>query len=116
MGTSFEIRGVDSLMRKLQKMQKMDSARQVVKSRTSDLNRAMVRHAVFTKGYTTGQTRRSIVSNIRDGGLTGAVKPTTHYSVYLEYGTRYMSAQPFVGPAFHQVRPQFISDLQRLVR
>jgi len=76
--------------------------------------------ADFNKGYQTGQTRNSIqyhVSNGKEGGLndsTGKVssdklrKPergsalfgaTTEHAVYVEFGTRKQSPQPFIRPA-----------------
>ena len=73
-------------------------------------------HADFTKGYATGQTKRSIGLEIMDGGMTAASGPTTEYSEYLEYGTRFMEAQPFVNPALNEQKGKFLDDLQKLMR
>ena len=35
---------------------------------------------------------------------------------YLEYGTRFMDAQPFVRPAFDEQKEKFKDDMQKLVR
>ncbi|OOL82128.1 hypothetical protein BWX42_00145 [Dolosigranulum pigrum] len=78
------------------------------------MNQKAVRNAVFTRGYSTGQTRRSIALN-RTGGLEARVKPGTDYAVYVEYGTRFMSAQPFMRPSFNAQKVQFLSDMRRLV-
>ena len=36
--------------------------------------------------------------------------------LYLEYGTRYMSARPTLGPAFHEVDPKFKSELKQALK
>ena len=36
--------------------------------------------------------------------------------MYLEYGTRFMDAQPFVQPALEEQLPKFKSDMKKLVR
>lgn len=38
------------------------------------------------------------------------------YSGFLEYGTRKMSAQPFMRPAFEWVKPQFGKDIKDAAR
>ena len=48
--------------------------------------------------------------------MTGIVKPGTNYSPYVEYGTRKMSAQPFVRPAYNAQKEIFKQDLDKLVR
>ena len=63
----------------------------------------------------TGNLRRSITMDLSDGGLTGKVKPTADYAPYLEYGTRFQSAQPFMRPAFNKQKAQFKSDMDKLV-
>ena len=72
--------------------------------------------ADFKKGYQTGTTKRSIGLEIKDGGLTAESSPETEYAPYVEYGTRFMEAQPFVRPALEEQATQFKSDMQKLVR
>lgn len=36
--------------------------------------------------------------------------------MYLEYGTRFMDAQPFVRPALEEQASKFKRDMQKLVR
>ena len=40
----------------------------------------------------------------------------TDYSAYVEYGTRFQSAQPFVKPAYNVQKGVFIKDLERLLK
>lgn len=104
------------LSAKLMRNAKMEEVKQVVRTNGAEMNQRMARNAVFVKGYSTGATRRSITLNLSNNDLTATVKPGTHYSVYLEYGTRKMEKQPFVGPSFNAQKVKFISDLKRLVR
>ena len=67
-------------------------------------------------GYVGGTLRRSIDLSIKDGGLTADVRATAHYAGYVELGTRFMAAQPYMKPAFNVVKKQFKSDLRRLMR
>ena len=110
------ITGLDSLQKKLKDNVKMTDVQRVVKHNGSQLQRKMQQKADFTRGYATGTTKRSIGLALTDGNFTAEVEPTTEYSPYLEYGTRFMDAQPFVRPAFDEQKEQFKSDMQKLVR
>ena len=109
-------RGDKELMRKLNRMSKMKEAKEIVKDNTTQLQGKMMNNAIFTKGYSVGATKRSIAISFENGGLTGFVEPKTKYSPYLEFGTRYMSAQPFVGISFHQQVKTFYKDMHNLVK
>lgn len=117
MSVKIEWKGRDKLLAKLDKNIAMEAVKQIVKANGAELTEKMVNNAVFTKGYSTGATRRSIPPNsgIRDGGLTAYSGPGTHYAPYVEYGTRKMEAQPFVRPAFNAQKDKFIADMDRLV-
>ena len=94
----------------------MDDVKKVVRHHGSELQRKMQSKADFNKGYQTGATKRSIGLEITDGGFAAEVEPKTDYSPYLEYGTRFMGAQPFVKPALDEQKAQFKSDMQKLVK
>ena len=111
-----ELRGATELQVHLKKAVEKDLIKRVIRINGADLNATMVREAVFVRGYSTGATRRSITLNITDGGLTARVKPGTHYSVYVEYGTYKMTPQPFVRPALNSVKPKFIKDIERVMK
>lgn len=116
MGRSIKITGIKELEAKLKKNATLDDARTVVKKNGAELQALMTRNANFVKGYATGTTKRSIRSTYTDLGLTVAVEPTTYYSPYLEYGTRFMSAQPFVRPSFSIQKEIFKRDLKKLMK
>lgn len=109
---SFTINGDDELVKALTKMMSLDDQRKIVKKHGSSLQKKAVRNAVFTKGYSTGATRRSIQLEISNGGLSAKVTAGTDYSGYLEVGTRLMDEQPFMGPAFDEVWDDFLEDLR----
>lgn len=115
--------GLDSLEKKLKKNVTLDDVRRIVRLNGSELHEKMQKNADFKGHYEgkefkkpTGTTKRSITLDIKDGDLTAEVEPQTEYSPYLEYGTRFMEAQPFVRPAFEEQAAQFKRDMQKLVR
>lgn len=110
------IKGLDKLEKALRENATLNDVKRVVKHNGSALQRNMQGKADFTQGYQTGTTKRSIGLEIQDGGFTANVGPETEYSPYLEYGTRFMAAQPFVNPALNEQKEKFKSDMQKLVR
>lgn len=110
------VKGLDKLEKKLRDNVTLDDVRMVVRQNGAELQEKMVKAADFKKGYQTGTTKRSIGLELQDGGMTAEVSPGTEYSPYLEYGTRFMEAQPFVHPALEAQEGQFRSDMQKLVR
>ena len=66
-------------------------------------------------GYVGGTLKRSISTEIINNGFTAEIGPHTEYADYVEYGTRYMNAQPYMRPAFEEVSPQFMSDIKKIV-
>ena len=110
------ITGLDKLQKGLKDNIKMEDVQRVVRNNGSQLQRKMQQKADFKKGYQTGTTKRSIGLYLSDGNFTATVEPGTEYSPYLEYGTRFMDAQPFVRPAFDEQKEKFKSDMAKLVR
>lgn len=109
-----KIHGIKKLKIDLKDNAQMRQVKEIVKKNGANLNQQMVKNAVFKGGYSNGDTRRSINILIEKGGLMARVKPTTKYSPYVEYGTRFMDKQPFVKPAFQQVKKEFVNDLKKL--
>ena len=105
-----------------------NDVKRVVKQNGNELQRKMQGNADFHGHYEyeagvgrvfkkpTGKTKESIGLEIKHAGLTAEVAPTTEYAQYVEYGTRFMDAQPFVRPAYDEQLPQFKKDMQRLVK
>ena len=111
-----KVKGLDKLQKALKDNVNLDDVKTVVAKNGSALQRKMQKNADFDKGYQTGTTKRSIGLEIKDSGYTAEVGPETEYSPYLEYGTRFMDAQPFVRPAYEEQIAKFKSDMQKLVK
>lgn len=104
--------GINELKAALRNNANVDDVKAVVRLNTSEMHSKAQRNAAVD----TGEMRRGIEQNIKDAGLTGEVDSTADYSHYVEYGTVFMAAQPFIRPAFHAQKHLFISDMQRLVK
>lgn len=63
----------------------------------------------------TGNLKRSIGLELEDFGMTASCEATAEYAPYVEYGTRYMDAQPFMRLAMYNEEPEFIADLKKLM-
>lgn len=123
-----KIDGVDELRKKLKENVTMNMVKTVVEDNGKELRRRMkakaefrghmgYRGGVYTFIEPTGTTKGTIEKDpLTDGGLTVTVHPTTEYSPYLEYGTRFMDAQSFVRPALDEQKRQFKKDMDKLVR
>jgi HK97 gp10 family phage protein len=105
------IHGTDALRKALKKNANLDDVKKAVKLNTAE----MQKEAEFQAPVDTGFMERSIQFSIDHTGLAGRVKSQAEYSGYVEYGTRFMSAQPFIYPAFQKQKKIFKKDLKRLV-
>lgn len=112
MKAQLEYKGIDHLVRHLKKAATMETVKVVVKSNTAEMNEKMQRGAPVDTGY----LRRSINMRLLEAGFSGVVGPTANYAPYLEYGTRYMSARPFVRQAFNYQKVKFMAEMKALVR
>ena len=108
--------GLEDLQKKLRENASMNLVKKTVQQNGQELRSKIQEKAEFTKGYQTGQTKRGVTLEIKDGGFTAEAGPTTEYSPYVEYGTRFMDAQPFVRPALEEQASKFKRDMQKLVR
>lgn len=116
--TTIKISGMAELTTAMRKKIPLDSLKTVIQHNGDRLNSAMKRETktAFVKGYSHKATAGSINTVISDGGLTATVLPTMNYDPYVEFGTRFMEAEPFVRPAFNEVKEQFKSDMDKLVK
>lgn len=109
-----KLEGMEKLQVKLKKNVQMSDVKRVVKENGKSLQEAAQRKAPVD----TGTLKRSIGLEIRDGGLTAEIEPTaeSQYAAYVEYGTRYMNAQPYMRPSYTAQKEKFKSDLKKLTR
>lgn len=117
------IDGFDKLEAKLKRNMDLGAVRTVVRKNGADLQTKAQKNAPVgtpqstgIPGYVGGTLKRSVELDITDGGLTAEVEPTADYAAYVEYGTRFMEAQPYLKPAYDEQKKKFIKDLNELVR
>lgn len=118
--SAIKVVGDTELLYKLKSVKQLEKSavRTVVETNGHELNNGMQREmeGAYVKGYSTGATKRSVTETPGDGGMSVEVGPETEYSPYVEYGTRFMSAEPAVRPAFEAQKPKFKSDMEKLVK
>lgn len=109
---SVRFTGINELRVALRNKTNLNGARTTVRVNGAQMQQKAQRNAPVD----TGNLKRSIGLELSDGGLTAKVTPTAEYAPYLEYGTRFMEARPFIGPAFDEQKEQFKRDMDKLVR
>lgn len=107
-----KIKGVEELKTTLKRNAEMEAVKRVVKQNGAELQGKAQRNAPVD----TGNLKRSIRLEIKDRGLTVVSEATAEYAPYVEWGTRYMGAQPYMKPAFCIQKEQFRRDLERLTK
>ena len=112
MSNGIKVTGLAELEKKLQRNATMADMKEVVRTNGAELNANTQRKAPVDTGF----LRRSIVFQLANMGFEARVVATAEYAPYLEWGTRFMAAMPFLGPAFRIQKERFISDMRRLVR
>jgi len=109
---SVKFTGISELRAALKKNTDLSAVKRVVQQNGSELQQKAQRNAPVD----TGTLKRSIGLAINDGGMTAKVAPTSSYAPYVEWGTRFMDAQPYVKPAFNDQKGQFKRDLDKLTK
>ncbi len=107
-----KLEGFDELQAKLKKNVKLEDVKVVVQYNGSEMQTTA--NLICPKD--TSNLANSITLELTDGGFTAEVEPHMDYAAYVEYGTRYMSAQPYMRPAFMQQSARFKSDLSKLMK
>lgn len=112
------VEGLEPLIGTLKENVTMDDVKRIVQKNGADLTATMKRQTTrsYIKGYSTGDTAGSINMKPFNGGLGVEVATGTSYSPYVEWGTRYMEAEPIVQPSLDVIAPKFYSDLSRVMK
>lgn len=111
--SSIKWEGLTELELDLAKMQRADGIKRAVRTSAAEFTGYAQRNAPVD----TGNLRRSIVmESPQDGGFTVEVTARADYSGYVEYGTRFMKAQPFMEPAHDKEKPRFMNRLTKAVK
>lgn len=116
MRLSIDTHGFNDIQKKLLKAADTSRLENVVRLNTSQMQTTAQRLCPVSSEKTApkmvhGTLRRSIQLDV--AGLTGTVKATADYAPYVEYGTRFMKAQPYMRPAFDRQKDIFIKDIKK---
>ena len=103
--------GIEKLQKKLKKNVQMEDVKRVVRHNGAEMQEKAQRNAPVD----TGTLKRSIGLEITDSGMAAEVEPTAEYAPYVELGTRFMEAQPYLKPAFDEQKEKFKKDMKKLV-
>lgn len=90
--------GFEKLEAKLTKNMDLSKVKATVKKNGAQLQKTAQKNAPID----TGNLRQKITLEITDGGKTAEVESTAEYGAYVELGTRFMKAQPYLKPAFEE--------------
>ena len=104
--------GLKELEKQLKKNVSLNDVKKVVKQNGSELQRNAIRKVAVD----TGTLKRSIGIELSNGGMTATVEATAEYAEYVELGTRFMKAQPYIRPALEEQGSQFKSDMKKLTK
>ncbi|HGH0880603.1 TPA: HK97-gp10 family putative phage morphogenesis protein [Staphylococcus pseudintermedius] len=113
-----KITGVNELKRVLKNMSDIDDDVNFIMTETcKEAPGIAVKNAraVMVKGYWTGNLAREIESDMLDS-LSFMLISNAAYSGFVEYGTRYMQAEPFMRPTSKQIGEQLRDDFMRLLK
>ena len=106
-----KIIGIEKIQKKLRQNVQMADVKKVVRHNGAEMQAKAQQNAPVD----TGTLKRSIGIEITVGGMTAEVEPTADYAPYVELGTRFMEAQPYLGPAFNEQKEKFKKDMKKLV-
>lgn len=117
------LEGDVELQKAIAKNIKLEAMQRIIKNNGSNLQKKAQKNADFKGHYEgkkfvkpTGYLKSHIGLEISANGLTATVEPTADYAAYVEYGTRFMDAQPYLKPAYTEQLAKFKSDLSKLVK
>lgn len=107
-----QLQGIDTLEKALKDKAKLQAAKALVKY----YGAAIQRDAQDSAPVDTGNLKRSISLEYSEGAASAKaeIKATADYSGYVEYGTRYMDAQPFMRPSFNKNKLLFEKEIKAL--
>jgi len=108
--TGIKLTGVEGLRNKLRVL--LPATRAAVREAVATSALLLESDAKALAPVDTGRLRSSIHTEISSDGLSAVVETGVDYSYFLEFGTRYIAARPFFGPAYEKNRLPFIARLK----
>lgn len=115
--------GIEKLEKALKENVTLADVKKIVKHHGAELQEKARENADFRGHWAgdvfkrpTGTLKRSIGLDFDNDGLTAVVEPGVEYAAYVELGTRFMEAQPYLKPAWEKQKTEFKRDLEKLMR
>lgn len=102
--------GIDGLLKALSGEEVKGKVSKVVQKHGAAMHKAALRNVPVD----TGHLKRSIT--LETDSMTATVQEHADYGIYVEMGTRYMGAQPYMKPALQSVEGAFVEDLRKAVK
>lgn len=110
--TGVKLEGFDELQTKLRENARLNIVKACVRKHGSEMQNTA--HEICPRA--SGRLADSIKLELTDGEMTAEVAPHMNYAAYVEYGTRFMDAQPYMRPAYMQESARFKADLAKLMK
>lgn len=112
MARTITVAGLEKTKARIHAIADTASAKQVMRAYTAKTQQLAMRKAPVD----TGTLKRSIMASVSEDGMEGTVTATAEYAAYVEYGTRFMNAKPYMKPAADEIRPEFQAAVRDLVK
>lgn len=109
---SLTIEGLEPLKDRLKAGADANLVKEILKANAAEMHQFAMRKVAVD----TGTLKRSIMLSMHDDGYTWRLKPLVNYAPYVEYGTRYQTAQPFIRPAYYQQLARFKADMAKITK
>lgn len=108
---SFKLEGVADLEKALDSEKKIKAADMAVRKNAA----MMQREAMYAAPVRTGYLKATIGAGLTVSHMYAKLEPFANYAAYVELGTRFMNAQPYLRPAWLKASQQLVDDLHRIV-
>ena len=118
MAINYKLDGMSKLQKELMQRVSKDKVVSVVKRNTTQMQQTAMSKAssTYTRGYSTGDTKKSIGISFENSGMSGITGMGQSYNPFTEKGTRFMAAEPLLKPTFNSQKTKFKSDLEKLLK
>ena len=104
--------GLEALQDKLRRNAPLLDVQMVVRSNGAELTR----NAQALAPVDTSRMKNATLMFLEDGNMTSGVRVHTNYAGYVDKGTRFMSAKPFVGNSFNLQALNFKREINMLMK
>lgn len=109
---SLEFRGTADLIGALKRKSTLNEVKNVVRTNAAQMHGGAVQRAPVD----TTHLKKSVKLHSLDNGFTAKVASEAEYAGYQEWGTRFQSGTPHVGPSFHFQKIKYLNDMKRLMK